>query len=120
MKASIKITSVGGATIPASQFGSADAGSFNFPIETFAAFDGTYGGNKVYILVNSPTNGKFDSGSSSYAALVLVFSTANPDQDGTTKAITDAVKNNNGSGESIIQLPSGVTCTGWYWDNILY
>jgi len=119
MKASIKITSVGGATIPVGQFGSADAGSFNFPIETFAAFDGTYAGNTVFIIVNSPTNGQL-SGSTSYAALALVFSTANPDQNGTTKAITDAVKNNNGSGESIIQLPSGVTCTGWYWDGLLY
>ena len=119
MEASIKITSAGGATIPAGKFGSADAGSFNFPIKTFAAFDGTYSSSAVNIIVNSPTNGQ-EAGSVSYSALVLVFSAANPDQNGTTKAITDAIKNNNGSGESIIQLPSGVTCTGWYWGGLLY
>jgi|EP01047_Picozoa_sp_COSAG01_P038697 hypothetical protein len=121
MKASIKITSVGGGTIGASNFGDVTAGDFNFPIECLGATDTAYGGNNaIFIIVNSssgPSNGAAALGS--YAAYKFNVS-GSTDKNLLNKSFIDAILSNNGSGESIVTLPEGVTITSWEIDELLY
>ncbi len=121
MKASIKITSVGGGTIGANNFGDATAGDFNFPIECLGATDSTYGGNNaMFIIVNSssgPSEGS--TGLSSYAAYKFNVS-GSTNKYLLNKSFVDAILSNNGSGESIVTLPEGVTITSWEIADLFY
>jgi hypothetical protein len=111
MKASIKITSAGGATLTAGVYGSNAAGDFNFPIDKFGATDNSYSGDGGYnILIKGNTdalNGAFGS----YSAYKFYITGSTKAEN--AKAFSDAIVNNNGSGESIVKLPAGAAFTGW-------
>ncbi len=118
MKASIKITSVGGATLSAGVYGSNQAGDFNFPIDKFGASDNVYSGDGGYnILLKGNTdalNGVFTS----YTAYKFYITGSTKAENG--KAFSDAIVNNNGSGQSIVKLPAGAEITGWEITALLY
>jgi hypothetical protein len=118
MKASIKITSAGGATLTAGVYGSNAAGDFNFPIDKFGATDNSYGGDGGYnILIKGNTdalNGAFLS----YSAYKFYITGSTKAEN--AKAFSDAIVNNNGSGESIVKLPEGAAITGWEITQLLY
>lgn len=112
MKASIKITSVGGATLNAGKYGSNQAGDFNFPIDKFGATDNAYDGDGGYnILLKGNTDARVDLAFSAYTAYKFFITGSTKAEN--AKAFSDAIINNNGSGESIVKLPAGAAFTGW-------
>mgnify|MGYP003139187674 CR=1 FL=1 len=120
MKASIKITSVGGGTIGAGNIGDVTAGDFNFPIENLGATDATFDGNNaMFILLNSSSGPGDTPGLTSYATYKFHVS-GSTDQALLGKSFVDAILSNNGSGESKVKLPAGVTITAWEITDLLY
>jgi hypothetical protein len=121
MKGSIKIKSVGGATIGAGNFGDVTAGDFNFPIDCLGATDANYFGNDAIAVILNSSSGPGDA-----SAGLGNYSTYKFYLNGSTsptlinKAFVDAILANNGSGESIVQLPEGVTITGWEITDLIY
>jgi hypothetical protein len=112
MKASIKITSVGGATLTGGVYGSNQAGDFNFPIDRFGATDNSYSGDSAYnILLKGTTDAQNFTSFTSYAAYRFYITGSTKKEN--AKAFSDAIVNNNGSGESIVKLPAGAEITGW-------
>ena len=118
MKASIKITSAGGATLSGGVYGSNAAGEFNFPIDKFGATDNAYGGDgAMNILIKGETDA-LHGAFTSYSAYKFYITGSTKAENG--KAFSDAIINNNGSGESIVVLPEGAAITGWEITGLLY
>jgi len=119
MKASIKITSAGGATLTAGVYGSNAAGDFNFPIDKFGATDNSYSGDGGYnILLKGNTDAIVSLSFSAYTVYKFYITGSTKAENG--KAFSDAIINNNGSGESIVVLPEGAAITGWEITQLLY
>lgn len=118
MKASIKITSVGGATLSAGVYGSNQAGDFNFPIDKFGATDNAYGGDGAYNIILKGNTDALNGAFTAYTSYKIYITGSTKAENG--KAFSDAIINNNGSGESIVKLPAGAEITGWEIAEILY
>jgi hypothetical protein len=119
MNASIKITSVGGATLSAGVYGSNQAGDFNFPIDKFGATDNVYNGDGAYnILLKGNTDATPNASFGGYTSYKFYITGSTKAENG--KAFSDAIVNNNGSGESIVKLPAGAEITGWEITNVNY
>lgn len=119
MKASIKITSVGGASLSAGAYGSNAAGDFNFPIDKFGATDNVFEGDEFYnILLKGNTDAAPNSSFNGYTSYKFHINGSTMAENG--KAFSDAIINNNGSGESIVKLPAGAEITGWEISSVNY
>ena len=119
MKASIKITSVGGGTITAGNFGDVTAGDFNFAIDKFGATDCEFDGNNSFFILYNGDNAANRNAFSSYTAYQFHLS-GSTSGSLITKSFVDAILANNGVGESIVQLPEGVTITAWELGELNY
>jgi len=123
MKASIKITSVGGGTISGGpgQVGDVTAGDYNFPIENLGATDATFAGNNAMFIILNTSTGPSDGSAALNAYAAYKFHVSGSTNKGLlAKSFVDAILSNNGSGESVVKLPEGVTITAWEITDLLY
>lgn len=118
MNASIKITSVGGATLSGGGYGSNQAGDFNFPIDKFGATDNNYSGDGAYNIILKGNTDALSGLFTSYTTYKIYITGSTKAKN--AKAFSDAIVNNNGSGESIVKLPAGAEITGWEITSLNY
>tara|TARA_R100000951_G_scaffold114722_1_gene120619 strand:+ start:2556 stop:2918 length:363 start_codon:yes stop_codon:yes gene_type:complete len=120
MKASIKITSVGGGPLTAGNVGTQTAGDYNFPIDCLGATDVNYNGDSTMNILVNNSSGPGDSAPVDNYSYYKFNVSGSTDRYLLNKSFVDAILSNNGSGESIVTLPEGVTITSWEIDALIY
>jgi len=117
MKGSIKFKSEGGATLT-KPIGDNTAGEFNVLIDNIAISDPKFAynavGGKFILGLIGPSKNTATGGFQCIELFIDSPSAYNV--AGVSEAIYKAIQDNNGQGESVVQLPAGATLKGYQYN----